>query len=82
MSDIPAFLVGVIPLVLIVGLVYIVLRTIPPHNGPQGRNTPPDGHIPRFRRMVPTQTRPRRSRLFPTLRHTNRNEKKSRPQER
>jgi hypothetical protein len=82
MSDIPAFLVGVIPLVLVVGLVYIILRTIPPHNSPQGRNTPPDGHIPHFRHIVPTEIRPRRSRLFPTLRHTNRDEKKSRPQER
>jgi hypothetical protein len=82
MSDIPAFLVGVIPLVLVVGLVYIILRTIPPHNSPQGRNTPPDGHIPRFRHIVSTERRPRRSQLFPTLRHTNRDEKKSRPQER
>jgi hypothetical protein len=82
MSDIPAFLVGVIPLVLVVGLVCIILRAISPHNRPPGRNTPPDGHIPRCRHIVPTQTRPRRSRLFPTLRRTNRDEKKSRPQER
>lgn len=82
MSDLPAVLVGVIPLVLVAGLVYIILRTLPPHDRQQGRNTPSDGHTPRFRHIVPLETRPRWRRLVPTLRFTSRDGKKPPPRER
>jgi hypothetical protein len=82
MSDIPAALIGILPWVLVVWLVYIILRTLPPHNRRQGRNTPSNGHIPRFRHRVPTETRPRRRRFFPTLRLTHQDGQKPHPQER
>jgi hypothetical protein len=40
MSDLPAFLVGVIPFILVVVLVYIIVRTLPLHHRPQGKAIP------------------------------------------
>jgi hypothetical protein len=76
MSDLPAVLVGVIPFVLVAGLVYLILRMLPPHDRPHGRHPPSDGHRPRVRHIVPTETRPQWRRWVSMLRFTSQNGQK------
>jgi hypothetical protein len=70
MNDLPAVLVGVIPWVLVVGLVYCILRMLSPHDRQQGRHPASDGQSPPVRHSSPLKTHLRGRRLVPRLRST------------
>jgi hypothetical protein len=82
MSDLLAVLVGLFPLVLTVGLVYFVLRTLLPHD--QQHIPPPssDDQRPRVRHIAPAETRPQWRRLVPPLQFTSQDGQKPPPRER